>query len=247
MFKAISCSLLFLIGLSQAAMSQLVKSDGAEVQSIAEKNIETYFNKVIGSQSRLYNGFSYVGYRSNIDGSPYFLEEKLLKNGTVVYNGFKYDNVPLLYDVYKDVLVSNNYESSLQYSLISEKVSSFTILDHHHVFIDTSKDSVNIPFKSGFLELLHDGKTQVLVKRSASLQQTSGTADLRKYFQVRTQFFVKKDGSYSKITNESSFLKLFKDHKAEMKRLLKTNAVKFRKEPTKAMVLLANYFDNLSN
>ena len=123
MFKAISCSLLFLIGLSQAAMSQLVKSDGAEVQSIAEKNIETYFNKAIGSQSRLYNGFSYVGYRSNIDGSPYFLEEKLLKNGTVVYNGFKYENVPLLYDVYKDVLVSNNYESSLQFSLISEKVS----------------------------------------------------------------------------------------------------------------------------
>lgn len=247
MFKAISCLLLFLFGLSQVANSQSVKIDDVEGHAKAEKNIETYFNKAIGSQSRLFNGFSYVGYRSNIDGSPYFLEENLFRNGTVFYDGFKYENVPLLYDVYKDMLISKNYESSLQFSLISDRVSSFTILDHHHVYINTSKDSINIPFKSGFLELLHDGKAQVLVKRSSSLQQTSGTSDLRKYFLSRTQFFVKKDGNYFKITNESSFLKLFKDHKAEMKRLLKTNAVKFRKEPTKAMVLLATYFDNLSD
>ena len=247
MFKAIGCLLFFLFGHSQIAISQAVKSDSVEGQSKAEKNIEIYFNKAVGSQSRLFNGFSYVGYRSNIDGSPYFLEQNLFRNGTVVYDGFKYENVPLLYDIYKDFLVSNNYESSLQFSLISDRVSSFTILDRHHIYINTSKDSVNIPFSSGFLELLHDGKTQVLIKRTASLQQTSGTADLRKYFLSRTQFFVKKDGNYFKITNESSFLKLFKDHKGEMKRLLKTNAVKFRKEPTKAMVLLATYFDNLSD
>lgn len=247
MFKAIRYLLFFLLGFSQVAMSQSVKSGVVDGLSKAEKNTETYFNKAIGSQSRLFTGFSYVGYRSNIDGSPYFLEENLFKNGTVVYDGFKYENVPLLYDVYKDVLISNNYESSLQFSLISDRVSSFTILDHHHIYINTSKDSVNIPFKTGFLELLHDGKAQVLVKRSASLQQTTGTSDLRKYFLSRTQFFVKKDGNYFKITNESSFLNLFKDHKAEMKRLLKTNAVKFRKEPAKAMVLLATYFDNLSN
>jgi len=242
----ICCLFTFLFSLN-LSYGQDVEIDSASHSTTTEKNIITYFNKAIGTQSRLFNGQSYNSYRTNIDGSPYFPEEKLMRNGTLIYDGYRFENVPLLYDTYKDLLVTTTVDGFLQLSLISERVNEFTISGHKHIYINTGGDSTSVPFKSGFLEQVYKGKTEVLVKRSSSLQQESGTRDLRKYFLLRVQYFFKKDNSYYKITNESSFLNLYKERKAELKKLLRSNSIRFNKDQILALKLLAAHIDNTSN
>lgn len=226
---------------------QNVESDSLLNSSLTERNTIEYFNRAIGTQSRLSNGQSYNSYRTTIDGSAYFPEDKLMRKGTVVYDGYRFENVPLLYDIYKDLLVTTTADGFLQLSLVSEKVKEFNISGHKHIYINTGSDSTNIPFKSGFLEQVYKGKTEVLVKRSTSLQQASGTRDLRKYFLLRVQYFFKKDNTYYKISSESSFMKLYKERKAELKKLLRSNSIRFNKDQISALKLLAAYIDNTSN
>lgn len=245
MTKLFTCCLILSL-FTKLNYAQGLKTDSI-LHTSAEQNLITYFNKEIGTQSRLSNGASYTGYKANIDGSAYFPEDKIMRKGTVVYDGYRFENVSLLYDIYKDLLVSTTGDGFLQLSLISERVAEFTVDNHRHVYIDTSSDSTNIPFKSGFLEMAYQGKTEVLVKRSVSLQQASGTRDLRKYFLLRTQYFYKRDGKYYKISNEGSFLKLYKERKSELKKLLRTNSIRFNKEQIPALKLLAAHIDNTSN
>lgn len=247
MTKFFTCSILTLFLCIKVTYGQGLDKDSLLQTTAAAHNTIDYFNKAIGTQSRLANGQSYNGYRATIDGSAYFPEDKLLRKGTVVYDGYRFENVPLLYDIYKDLLITTTVDGFLQLSLVSERVSAFTILDHKHVYINTGSDSTSIPFKSGFFEEVYKGKTEVLVKRSTSLQQASGTRDLRKYFLLRVQCFFKKDNKYYKITNEGSFLKLYKEQKAELKKLLRSNSIKFNKDQISALKLLAAHIDNTPN
>src|SRR5471030_2089761 len=89
-------------------------------------NMSDAFYKAIGSQSRLYNGPGYElnNNRANNVGNPYFRDTTGLVNGAVAYDGIVYTNVPLIYDLYHDLLVSHLYNSTFLYELLSDRVTA---------------------------------------------------------------------------------------------------------------------------
>jgi len=207
---------------------------------------ENYFNKAIGQQSRLYNGAAYAGYYSNIEGSAYFQEIGDFSNGTVWYDGFRYDNIPLKYDIFKDVMVTILNDNSSLFSLVSEKVSAVKFNNHQFVYLTIQPEEETTNLKSGFYALAYDGKLKVLV-RSTKVTREIIDVVAKQVFTSRTSYFLLKDNVYYQVSSESSFMEVLKDQKSSLKKYLKENKIKFNKDPEKAMIVLANYYDKLTN
>jgi len=67
------------------------------------------------------------------------------------------------------------------------------------------------------------------------------------FFVQKTNYFLEKDNTYYRISNESSFLKLFKEKRAELKQHLKAQKVKFKKDPEQAMKILVAHYESFPN
>ena len=239
-------SMLLWIILPISANAQIAPTDSI-YQKTAVQNLEVYFNKTIIGQSRFFNGPFYQFYLPQIRGSAYFQDTQEFTNGSVMYDGFLYENVPLLYDLYRDILVSKLYDGNSKFSLVSEKVTGFKIHSHKFIYLSNENEAEQSIKLAGFYDLLYDGSIKVLSKRSKIMQEVNEAPYVRKFFVSKNSYFLEKNKVIYQFGKEASFLNLFKDEKADMKKFLKKNNIKFKENPEQAMVLLAKYYDSLPN
>ncbi|RZK60177.1 MAG: hypothetical protein EOO91_02395 [Pedobacter sp.] len=219
------------------------QSPNLDSATIAVQKAQAFFDKEIKSQSRLFNGTAYLTYGSNVKGTATF-DDLSLTNGTVVYDGIRYDDIPLLYDLYLDNLVTTSFGNAAMVSLIKDKVSGFYINKHHFIYLNQPNERSGSEILNGFFDLIYDGKIRVLVKRSKKLQ-FSTNVETPYYFTSKTTYFLERNGNYYQFDNESSFLNLFKEKKNEMKKHLQENKIKFKDNPEAAIAILARYDEQI--
>jgi len=242
--RTLMCLLLVTLIIFKGSAQQITIPDSL-VQKTAAQNIEAYFNKAIKQQSKLFNGAFYEFYLPRITGSAYFKDSQEFTKGSVVYDGFLYEDVPLLYDLHRDLVVSVFYEGNFKFNLISEKVTEFKIDNHHFVYLNKELDSAKSVGKTGFYDRLYNGKIKIYSKRTKLLQEVNDSRYARQFFVSKNFYYVEKDKTLYSFSKLGSFLSLFKNEKAEMRKYLKKNDINFKDNPEHAMVLLAGYYDNL--
>jgi hypothetical protein len=216
----------------------------------ALNNITANFYITIGQQSRLYSGHEYLPYERSIKGTAlYPLDAETWAIGEVNYDGIVYKGVPLMYDVYKDVLISLLYNHFSMYTLLTERVNSFTFSGHHFVRVNAEAlvdDKSGIV--TGFYDQLYGGKTEVLARRTKTIQNsTNQTLALETYFIAHDDYYIKKGNAYYKVGGQSSFMNALKDKKQALQKYMKDNSFRFRADPEAAMARLAAYYDQISN
>jgi len=209
------------------------------------RKAESFFNTSIKQQSRLYNGTFFQGYGSIVNGSANFQDLTTFIIGDVIYDGFRFNGIPLMYDLYEDKVITQLSRLAM-YSLVSEKVSDFYINQHHFKFVHVIDTTTSV-IKSGFFDFIFDGRSKILVKRKKTMQPSLENANYRYYFVSKTLYYLEKDHTYYVIKNKNSFLNYFKDKKSELKKHLKESQINFRKNPEEAMILLATYYESLLN
>ncbi|MFI5160877.1 MAG: hypothetical protein ACHQHN_06345 [Sphingobacteriales bacterium] len=225
---------------------QAAPGDSSAVQNQTQQTIANFYI-AIGQQSRLYNGHEYLPYERTIKGTAlYPFDADTWASGEVNYDGFIYKGVPMMYDVYKDVLVVLLYNHFSMYTLLNERVHDFSFSNHHFVRVDAdslTEDKSGI--STGFYEQLYGGnKVEVLSKRMKTIQNTSNvTAAPETYFISKSEYYVRKGNTYYKVGSQSSFLNALKDKKPQLEKYIKNNSIKFRQDPEGAMASLAAYYD----
>lgn len=209
----------------------------------AESNAVSYYYQFIDKQSRLYNGVDHIGYPSKIKGFAYFSTDELQK-GTVVYDGLLFKDVPMLYDLLKDQLVILHFNNLMKMSLITPKVKEFSVNGHH--FIRIVKDSLhNQPLETGFYDALYSGKSAILVKRTKFVEERVSDR-LDQEFIERNTFYIQKDGAFKIVKNYKGLLHLFGDKAREVRRYLKKNKLKYRRDRETTIIKAATYYDTLN-
>ena len=170
--------------------SQSLQADTNLKQTVLENTVLNFYS-AIGEQSRLYNGPEYNFYDPTIKGNAYFADAVNFANGTVEYDGFIYNDVPMMYDIYKDVVAVLLPNKSAKFKLLSGRVQYFELLDHRFIYIEGATEGKNL--NRGFYDQLYKGKTEILVKRAKSIQGTSGVSGtVENYFTAKKEIFVKK-------------------------------------------------------
>ena len=247
--KRVILKISFLYFLSILSIGKLFAQSVPDSSSVrAEVNqITANFYKAIGQQSRLYDGHEYLPYDPHIKNNALFpYDAKSWLIGEVNYDGTLYKGVPMMYDVYKDIVVALLYNKFSMFTLLSERVSEFSLGNHYFIRL-TANQLINnkADMSPGFYNELYGGTTEVLAKRKKTFQNSSNAVAAPETSFISTDdYYIKKGGTYYKVSGQGSVLKVLKDKKSAIQQYFKQNHIKFRDNPEDAMAKMAYYYDH---
>ena len=120
----------------------------------------------------------------------------------------------------------------------------------HYIYIDLLIDNINADtvnvnnsgITSGYYDVIYNGKSGVLVKIYKEIQ----SAGVETYFNPKRDFFIRKNNAYYSVSGQGDLIAALKDRKKELQQYIKTNKIKFHRDPEEAMVKIASYYDQLS-
>jgi hypothetical protein len=226
------------------ATAQLNSADSISYQS-AFANTRAIYDKQVGDQSPLYNGSQYASYGFVFkSGSPYFISEQF-NDGSVVYDGILFSNLPLLYEDLSEFLVTKKDGYLLQ--LINARISSFVISGHQ--FIRLIADSSNRGIsKTGFYEILYPGRSTVLKKTSKDIQEVASIYEgVLHFIEESDSYFIKRGNVFIRVRSVNELLDVFHDHQKDIQHFIKKNKLKFRKDKENILIKVAGYYDQIGN
>lgn len=199
----------------------------------------------LGADSRLYNGAEYIRNGTPAKGFP-FCDVDSLRSGTLYYDDFLIHHVPMEYDLVLDKLIIPVATSNALISLISEKLTYFSIGDQHFRYIDANK-TASVLHRSGFYEeLYHNGSTLLLARREKTLVFPSNRDDLPHYDQ-HNAYFLLLEGRYYSINEENDLLDALKSKKEALKQYIRKNKIRYKKTPEPALIRTIDYYLQISH
>ncbi|MBL7698232.1 MAG: hypothetical protein JNK79_08745 [Chitinophagaceae bacterium] len=210
----------------------------------ALSNTLRIYANATGTQAGFYNGVQYRRYPNFItSGQPFFIADSLI-NGTVTYDGVRYENVKLQYDEVNDQLITTDVQGDNLVQLYKPKVSAFSIGSH----IFTNLTSGNYP-GPGYYRVLYSGKSQIIVKEVKSIQvRTGDTRDQTiRSVEGSVDYYLKTQKGYTKFNRLNSFLSLFgKDRKA-VAGFIKDKRLKYRQDKENLFYQAVTFYDQLTD
>lgn len=217
-------------------------ADDSAFYNKAINNIKATYFSAIKENSHLYNGIQYDYFGIATTGSPFFKADTMHR-GSVFYDDFLYEDIPLRYDMVNDVVVVKYYQENNTVQLIQDKVDYFSIPGHRFIRLNTSSSEGT---KGSFFEVLYqDDKTLVLAKRFKKLT-VSSNAEEKPAFVQYNQYFIYKDEKYAAVNSENDLAKIFKDKSTNIRKFIGTSKLKYNKDPEQVIVSTASFYQQLT-
>lgn len=206
-------------------------------------NTINYFNSNIGDQSEIYSGIQYDLLPPANKGTFYFQDKNYCVPSLICFNAKWHTDIPVLYDVYNDVMVAvnNNY----LFVLKSDKLSDVSLLGHHFIYFDP-KGQNNMP--TGFYDELYDGRSKVLVKRIKTIFDNQVSAQVAEIiYEDHSTIYLKKGDKFLEITSKGDLRDALADKKKQINEFMRANKIKFNNDKEGAVAKIAGYYDQISN
>src|SRR5688572_13255581 len=131
--------------------------------SAAIRHATVLYASTIQGQTALFNGSEYKKLAQTNDQHPFYRSDDWVY-GSVTYSGEFFSNVPLLYDITADRIITENYYNADELVLVNEKLENFSIGEYHFRKIKNEQVQNSLP-ASGFYEVLHEGPSTVVARR----------------------------------------------------------------------------------
>ena len=195
-----------------------------------------YFKNNVAAGSFLYSGREYAPYSLNIKGNPFF-DSGDMNIGNVFYDGHLYENVPMLYDIVRQLIIIDRYHDNPRITLLSEKVKYFTI--HDHLF-----QNIHAENGSYFYDITYNGVAGVWVKR-IKVTRKAVHAEEPDSFTERDEFYIKKGNSLFAVTNKASALAGFEDKQNQLKSFIRKKKLTFKKNIEQDLIQVASFYSSL--
>lgn len=233
---------LIIVSFSSQALFAQVESDTAFVMTAQQNALQLYEN-ALRAQSRLNNGSRYVAPEYNTEQHPWFASDDWVI-GSVFYDGKYFKNVPLMYDMFGGVIVTEHFPSGHPIQLVNEKLQHFTLADHHFERITRESVANSLP-ATGFYDVLYPGETKVIVRRQKQLNKSIVSTRVETSFEERNRYFLMRNGVFFPVKSKGSVLKLMSDRKGELKQLLKQKRMRYADDRELALATLAAHYDTI--
>lgn len=216
----------FIIGIFSVCSSYSQNESGYPSSQSDVGNAIRLYDHFTADNAPLYNGKEYVFYAFRMKGTPYFADERFFK-GWINYQGKKYDSVSLLYDLSRNELAVLSADNKSAIVLHNEMVDSFYISENK--FVNLAEDTAEHLVHAGYYNILYDGKTQLLAKRSKTISDAIEDNFIIRVFSSKDQIYIRKDGHYYPVSNSKDVLEVFSDKKKELRKKMRQNHVKIKR------------------
>lgn len=188
------------------------------------------------------NGKIWRNQYTKASGDQFFLTNTFVK-GTMVFNGKKFDNLDLMYDIAGDELIMS-IVSHPTIIVNKEMVDSFdiTVGNRNYHIINSGTDTAGV--LRGYVNVLYEGPSTLYVKYIKKLQPLAvdGRYDL---FYQEHSMYLRKNNEKVAFDGKSDFLEILEDKKEQIKDYMKTRKIKLSRKDPETFVTVLEYYDGL--
>ena len=235
LFYFFSCSFSFFCNTTKAQTN-------ATIDSLAFNAAKEYFQNEVKEDSHLYTGEEYVRYAANIQGHAFFNNDQM-QNGDIFYDGILYKNIPLLYDIVRQEVVTNNYNKSGQIKLLNQKIKYFKLQGHtfrNFSLVEGSDENIT----STIYDEVFEGKASVLARRIKHIKNGLKAEDPTSFVE-EDEYYIRNEKNLYAISGKSSVLEAFHNKKESIKIFIRKNKFRFKKNLETELVNTAAYYSTL--
>lgn len=190
----------------------------------------------------LLNGRIWHNEFSKASGDQFFLTNAFIK-GSVTFNGKRFSNLDLMYDISNDELILR-IDPYPVISMNKEMIDSFTLVfeNRNYHIINAGNDSSAI--LRGYVNVLYEGTTTLYVKYTKLVQPLAvdGRFDL---LVQEHRVYIKKDSQIIQISGKRKFIALLEDKKKEVNDFMKKEKIKISRKDPDTFIPVLKYYDSL--
>jgi hypothetical protein len=237
-----SCFFLFAAFIN-TANAQLSVHDSL-LYTHAVKNVVDVYHQNLTDQSGIFNGSQYEGYKVSFnDGHPYYKND-VLEKGNIIYDHVAYENVGMLYDLVRDLIVVQDSTHRIQ--LVNERINEFNLYGDRFIRIE-KKESRSALIATGFYNVMYVGNIGLYKKVVKRIREKiSNTNELTALFEVTNYYYIKKDNVFYTIDKKKDVLRLFKNKQKEIERYIDEEQLNFRKDKDNMLTKVVTYYDQFT-
>lgn len=190
----------------------------------------------------LLNGRIWRNQYSGVTGDQFFLGNIFFK-GSVTFNGRKFDNLDLKYDIHNDELILS-IESYPVIMMNKEMVDSFSLVLGSRIFsvINAGTDTSNV--LRGYVNVLYNGPSTLYVKYVKMIQPLGDDGKYDLFYQ-KHQAYLKKGPVIVPVEGKRTFINLLEDKKKEIRDYIKGSRIKIMKQDPYTFIPVLQYYDSL--
>lgn len=190
----------------------------------------------------LYNGRIWISRYARVKEDQFLFSNDFL-TGSVYIDGDKFENIKLKYDVYNDEIITPD-NNRLLIQLNKEMIDSFDIRfqDKTWKFTHFTEDSIKV--FSGYVNVLYSGKSTLYVKYKKYIELLAVEKKYDRFF-LKQKIFIKKDNNIHQVNGRRELVKLFSDHKKEIRNFSKANRLNLTRENPESFIPLIKFYDSL--
>jgi hypothetical protein len=200
------------------------------------------FRQEIKDKQSLLNGRIWRNQYIKVSGNQFFLSSNFI-TGSLTFNGRRFNNLDLLYDIADDELILKG-ESFPTIILNKEMVDSFSLFfqNHNYNIINAGNDSSSI--LKGYLNVLYDGPSALYVKYYKKIQPLAvdGRFDL---FYTEHRIFLRIGEEIYQLGGKKRLLYLLSDRKREIRDYIRRSRIKLRTKNPESLIPLLKFYDDL--
>jgi hypothetical protein len=208
----------------------------------AKKNVRDLYSKSTLHTSKLLNGTAYKELMVTNDSHPYYMSDDWQKSD-VMYEGDRFLNMDLMYDLFSDNIVFEHANGS-KLQAIKQNVQSFSIGSARFINIVASDSLLGLP-EVGFYQQVYTGKTECVTRWTKLVDREAVDGRLELNYREKIAHYVKKGEAYIQVKSRASLLKLLSDRKKEVKKFIKENQIRWKDNQQNALRKVLTFYDNV--
>jgi hypothetical protein len=208
------------------------------------QQLEQEYRTIIPMDQEIVSGGYFVDPPKEFEGHPYF-ESKNFENGKITINGLTYSDVPLLYNIWKDEILTFQPIHKQKILIRADKIETFTLLFPTPKTFVRIADNPAYPHQgNGMYELAFAGKAQVLIKYRKLTKPKREVSIYSAEFYQKADYFLEKEGELIQVSSKKQAFRFLDLEKKAIKTMLRGNRLNFKADKKEYLIFLATTFNN---
>lgn len=199
----------------------------SNLQAQSSKGLAEAYQSNIPLHQEIVSGGYYVDPPQNIEGFPYF-QSKNFEYGSLTINGLTYENVPLLYNIFSDEVVTFHPLHKQKTLIKTDKIEGF-VLPENVRFIRVQENPEYSHHGKGFYELVEEGeKANLLCKHFKTTKAKREMTQYSSIFLEKSDFLIQKEDQILEVKNKGQAIDFLSLDKKQINRSAKEKALNYR-------------------
>lgn len=208
---------------------------------VAEVNLPflSNYKEEIRYFQELITGGQYAEPSALIQGDPYHFSRQF-EAGSLRINGITYPEVPLVYDIFRDQLVTFHPVFNQKILIKPEKIDGFT-LNNGQLFRYLAGNESYTHHSNGIYEVLAQGKALALAKRYKTSKSIRELSRYDEEYVPKVGYFIWREGAFSSVNSSKQAFSALGLSAKEFKKELKSKGLRFGRSPEAFLQFLVTH------